>query len=148
MLDTGILSEPDIGGCKQRLKRYCSSALRHIRLLSLTANLRSKHEDWPLMHPIHADFLHGFSGSSASVPPLNSDNSRPMACKFMDRLNRRGWCSTKDANFGSRQRCPTLPIGKNKNVNTILDVRFCLGCEFAEAANPHLYFAALVARNN
>jgi hypothetical protein len=36
---------------------------------------------------------------------------------------------------------------QNKNVNTILDVRFCLGCEIAGAANPHWYFAALVARN-
>jgi hypothetical protein len=62
-------------------------------------------------------------------------------------LNRRGRCCTKDANFGSRQRCPILPIGKNKNVNTIVDVRFCLGCEIAGAANPHWTFAALVGRN-
>jgi hypothetical protein len=42
VLDTGLWTQANVGGCKQRFKPYCSSALKHVRLLSILSEFTAQ----------------------------------------------------------------------------------------------------------
>jgi hypothetical protein len=42
VLDTGLWTQANVGACKQRLKPYCSSALKHVRLLSVLSEFATE----------------------------------------------------------------------------------------------------------
>jgi hypothetical protein len=42
VFDTGLWTQANVGACKQRLKPYCSSALKHVRLLSVPSEFATE----------------------------------------------------------------------------------------------------------